>query len=106
MLQELQPYLSALIATVALAVSIITASKKALRDKMRWLADRIDVLEDRCTKIEGTLAHLPDKDSTHRLETAVTELQGQINVIAERVKPISSIADRLQEFLLEKARSS
>lgn len=65
-------------------------------------ADRIDRLEDRVTRAESDIRHLPDKDKTHDLEKAIGALQGEVRVLSERIKPIAAISDRLQDAMLEK----
>jgi hypothetical protein len=39
----------------------------------------------------------------HSLESAVAKLSGDVGILAERVKPIVAIADRVQEAIFEKA---
>lgn len=65
---------------------------------------RFQLSEARLTKIESDLAHLPDREQTHRLEIAVERLTGGLAMLDERLKPVAAISDRLQEFLLEQAR--
>ena len=54
--------------------------------------------------IEGEIKHLPDRTTTHRMELAMSEINGKLNVMAERLKPIEAIGERLQETLMEQAR--
>lgn len=103
-LQTVAPWFSGLVALLALAISLAGARNKALTDKLARHSTRIDDLETRATKIEQTLTHLPNKDATHDLKVSIEQLRADIRVIAARVEPIASIADRLQEFLLEKAK--
>lgn len=71
----------------------ITAAKKTLVDHDR-----------RIQAIEGEIKHLPDRETTHRMELAMSEINGKLNVMAERLKPIEAIGERLQETLMEQAR--
>lgn len=75
---------------------------KALKDNdIKPLRDKVERLEDRTAKIEGEMAHLPDKDSSHRMEMAIARLEGQLAVMDERLKPVSAIAARLQDYVME-----
>jgi hypothetical protein len=65
---------------------------------------RFHLAEARLLKAESDLAHLPDRTQTHRLELAVERLNGRMETLDERLKPVAAISDRLQEFLLEQAR--
>lgn len=63
---------------------------------------RVDRLEDRVTKTEAEIAHLPNKDATHHLELTMAEMRGELRTLAERIKPIAAISDRIQEAMVEK----
>jgi hypothetical protein len=129
-ISALAPWASAIVALVALVVSLAGNRSKAHAAKIRTIEERLDVkagkqdvaeivtglssrteaqamridrLEDRTIKIEECLEHLPDKDVTHRLEMSLTELRGEMRVLAERIKPISAISERLQDAILERA---
>ncbi|MPZ57601.1 MAG: DUF2730 family protein [Rhizobiales bacterium] len=103
-LGTLAPWGSTLVALVALGVAIAGNRSKAMSEKMRWLADRVDKVEDRATAIETRLEHLPAKETTHRLEVSMTELRAEVAVLAERIKPVAAVSERLQEFLLDEVK--
>lgn len=65
---------------------------------------RFQLVESRIQSVEATVEHLPDRDSAHRLELAVEKLNGRIETLDERLKPVAAIADRMQEILLEQAK--
>lgn len=67
-------------------------------------AIRIDRIEDRTASVEGEMRHLPDKQTTHRLELAISDMRGEMRAMGEKLSPVAAIADRLQEFLLEQAK--
>lgn len=75
---------------------------------------RFSLIEMSMAKIDEALKHIPDREQSHRLELAITQLSGRldamdqrvsgkIETLDERLKPVSAISDRLQEFLLEQA---
>jgi Protein of unknown function (DUF2730) len=68
----------------------------------RDTAGRVDRLEDRVTRVESEIEHLPDKDVTHRLEIALTQMNGEMAAMKESIKPISAMAARIQEAIIEK----
>lgn len=129
MISELKDWLSVLATAVALAsllYTFLTRSGKEAGEKVaelqkqtlaalgdiqkqitKSLEDRdrkIDQLEDRVSRVEGELRHLPDRATVHRMEIGITEMKGDMKAIAERLGPVAAIADRLQEFLLEQAK--
>jgi hypothetical protein len=68
------------------------------------LINRVGLVEDSVIRLERDIAHLPDKDITYRLELAIAQLNGKVEVMSERLKPVSAIAERLQEAELERVR--
>lgn len=69
------------------------------------LAARLDILEDRVSRVEGNVEHLPDKDETHKMALAISDMRGEMKAISERLTPIAATSERLQEFLLEQAKN-
>jgi archaellum component FlaC len=78
---------------------------KASREQVGVLAGKIDLVEDRVTIVENDMRHLPDKDTTHRLEVSISEMRGEMRGLTEKIKPIAAIADRWQEVVMEKVMS-
>jgi hypothetical protein len=61
---------------------------------------RLDAAEARLGKVEVEMQHMPTRDGAHRLELAVSELNGKMSVLDERLKPVTAIAERMQEMML------
>jgi flagellar capping protein FliD len=91
---------SVLVALLALTISIINARSADLKKFLRDLDQDVDTLKLRMSSVEDHLKHLPDKEATHRLENTMARLEGELKVMAESLKPVARISDRLQEFLL------
>jgi hypothetical protein len=75
---------------------------KASKDQVGVLAGKLDIVEDKVTVVQNDLKHLPDKETTHRLELSIGEMRTEMRGLTERVKPISAIADRIQDAIMEK----
>lgn len=88
----------------SIAVSLGTIVYAWLTRTGREAHDKVEKLEDRVSRLEGEFNHLPDRDSVHRMELSLSELRGELKAMSERLTPVSAIADRLQEFLLEAAK--
>jgi predicted nucleic acid-binding protein len=80
----------------------IAAVERQVMSVQGLLNSRLDVVEDRVVKVEATMAHLPSKDTTHHLELSMAEMRGELRTLAERIKPIAAISDRIQDAVLEK----
>lgn len=101
---------SAVVAITALIVAVYNrrseetrAAIDAVDGRVRDADQDIDLLKNRMHAVEEHIKHLPDAGTTHRLEKTMVELQGQLAVMGERLKPVAAIGDRLQEFLLQQA---
>nr|WP_284701211.1 DUF2730 family protein [Rhodoplanes tepidamans] len=68
------------------------------------MAGRIDDVTHRVTKVEDEIAHMPDRETTHRLELSIAEMRGEMKTLAERMKPVAAISERLQELMLQEGR--
>lgn len=78
---------------------------RASKEHVSSVAEKLDKLEDRTTRIESEMKHLPDNGTVNRLEQRIAEMSTQVGVLAARIEPVSRVADRLQEKLLESVGS-
>lgn len=108
---------SALLSLVTLTYVIISARSKASNDKVAKLEgivegrasksvveaieERVRGVERQQIEMESNLSHLPDRETTHRLEMAIARLDGRMETMDERLKPIAAMGNRLTDFLLE-----
>jgi hypothetical protein len=115
---EIAAWLSCAVSVCTLAYTIISNRTKAAYSKVRdiektlafksdaavvaAIAGKVDLLEDRATRFETELAHLPDKDTAHKLEVSLAALTGKVDALTERIKPVTAMADRIQEALIER----
>lgn len=114
-LAHILPWLSPTVALAALAYTITSNRSRAAKQEFEKFredtslreaatAAKVEVLEDRVSKMEGELRHLPAKDDVHQVQLALKELQGEVKGLATQITPIGKIADRLQEYLIDHAR--
>lgn len=83
----------------------ITGRDKATQKELRDLRDDLQNMERRISRAESEMAHLPDKESVHRVELAVSGMRGDLRTISESWKPVGKTVQRLEEFLLEMGNS-
>lgn len=111
--QEMLPWTGLALAIIALlghAKGYFSSGEKTLVSRLVKAEKDIDEAEEqlaeqdrRIQAVEGEIKHLPDRETTHRMELAMTEISGKLNVMAERLKPIEAIGERLQNTLLSRA---
>lgn len=66
--------------------------------------DRMDRHEARLASVEQTLRDMPQRKDVHELQLLLVEMRGQIMQLDERLKPVASIAERMQDLLIEQGR--
>lgn len=113
--KDLLPWLSLVVAVAALVMPYLTNRSKDLDKKIEGKADailvgtlagKLDLVEDRVTVVENDLKHLPDKETTHRLEMSIGDMRAEMRGLAEKMKPIAAIAERVQDAVMEKVMAS
>ncbi len=104
---EISQYLGLALAVIALlghAKGYFSSGEKTLTERTKKAEEKLIEHDRRIQSVEGEIKHLPDRETTHRMELAMSEINGKLNVMAERLKPIEAIGERLQETLMEQAR--
>jgi hypothetical protein len=114
------PWIAVAISAASLAYTILTGRSKkyderlkAIEEKHKYDHDALslkvgtvvaaaELLQDRVIVIENDMKHLPDKEVTHRLERAILEMRGEVGRLTEQVRPISHMASRMQDAMMEK----
>jgi hypothetical protein len=94
------------VAVVLLSTKFVTREAHAAalgeRDgRIKALADKVELLDDRVFRVEADIKHLPDKDTAHRMEMAISRLEGRLETMDERLKPVASMATRMQDFMMD-----
>lgn len=111
-INDFAPWIAIALSAAALLYSIFKGQSRHTSEKFKSLDVKIgtvvatvDLIESRVTVVENEITHLPDKDVTHRLEMALANMGSELARLSERVKPIASMADRMQEAMMEKVMS-
>ena len=89
----------------AKAQADVAELSRKVEDFNRTLTGKVDAVEERIAVIESEMGHLPNREMVHAMELAFRDLKGEVAVLVARVGPIAQTSERLQQFLLEQARS-
>lgn len=106
---EIQVWFAIGVAALSLGTTIynlLTSGSRKNEKEIQLLQTQENELVKRVDYLENALANLPDRDAVHRIEIALEKMGSQIGVLDERLKPISSTTNRLNELLLDQARKS
>lgn len=60
--------------------------------------------EQRISKVENDLAHLPNAETVHQLQLTIMEIKGQMGVMAKSAEATERTTRRVEDFLMQKGR--
>ena len=60
--------------------------------------------EHRLAKVENDLSHMPNTETVHQLQLAITEMKGNMSVMAKSSEATERTTRRVEEFLMQKGR--
>lgn len=84
--------------------NIMSSGSRANTKRLDDHADRLQSHGNRLQALEMGQQQLPSSKDFHDLDVRMTKLQGAMEVLTERLKPVESIAERLQEAMIEQGR--
>lgn len=96
--------------------TLLSAGEKKLDERLGKVEGKAIEYDRRIQSLENEVKHLPDRDTTHRIEMTMTQIMGRLDAqdaalagrfsaMDERLKPIQAIGERLQDVLIEQARN-
>ncbi len=95
---------SALLSTAAIVLSITGPRSRASAQAHKELSAEVATLKTDVVAMRSDIEHLPDAAATHRQELLISELTAKVEVLGERLKPVSEATKRIQEWLLDQSK--
>lgn len=107
--------LSALLSFATTIWNMLNAGAKKNAARLDELFDKVSEISDsfqsktaemdrHLQRHDDRLSVMPSIEMMHRLEMAIGRLEGDLGKIDERLKPVASIAERMQELLLAQSQ--
>jgi len=99
--------LAEIMSSIALIGSIIAFLRRPgdrAAEAVAAVTTKVEGLEERVAVVESELEHLPDRELVHAMELSLRDLQGEMKVLVERIKPIAATSARLEAFLLDQGK--
>lgn len=78
---------------------------RAMAADAKTLDQRLDTLEGGVALLKNEIGHLPTASTFMATQLEIKEIHGQMNVLVERIKPIYSTTERMQDFLVELSKA-
>lgn len=96
---------------------IISSGEKKLEDRLVKAESKLIDHDRRIQTVESDMKHLPDKETTHRIEmTMITivgrldkqdaTLDGRFSAMDAQLKPIQAIGERLNDVLVDQMKKA
>ncbi len=82
----------------------INSGEKQLKDDVSAHTTTLTDHDRRIQTLENEIKHLPDRESQHRMEISLAEMNGRFAALEEKLKPIAATSERLHELLMEQAK--
>jgi NADH dehydrogenase FAD-containing subunit len=97
-IQPLMPWLSFFALVISVGSSVTMFMTSGAKKNATTLSDH----ESRISKVENDIKHMPDKESVHKLQLDLTEMKGQIGIMAKSSEVTERTTRRVEEFLLSR----
>uniref|UniRef100_A0A7C1SX08 DUF2730 family protein n=1 Tax=Agrobacterium albertimagni TaxID=147266 RepID=A0A7C1SX08_9HYPH len=97
------PWVSGLISIITLLTllkNILSSGEKKLGEDLSEAKKTLIAHDRRIQFVEGEIKHLPNKDTVNKLQVDMTELKGDIALIAKSSEATERATRRVEEFLL------
>lgn len=120
---DLAPLMSWIVAAMTivnfaiLLKGILSSGEKKLEERAAKHEAKLVDHDRRIQTIENDMKHLPDKETTHRIEMTMltivgrldkqdATLEGRFSSMDERLKPIQAIGERLNDVLVDQMKKA
>ncbi|OKP69616.1 hypothetical protein BTE77_27895 [Ensifer adhaerens] len=96
-LQNLMPWLSFTALAISIGTSITTFFTSGAKSNAAKLAEH----DQRLSTLENDMKHMPDKESVHKLQLDLAEMNGHLAVLAKSTEATERTTRRMEEYLLK-----
>lgn len=80
--------------------SLFSSGSKKNAERLEAHSAQLAAHDQRLGRVEHVIADIPSQRDFHELETKMVQLSGALEVMAERMKPLEAITERLQEWVI------
>ena len=84
--------------------TIFSGPSKKNGTKITDIETRLNAQELEVQRLRDKVEALPSSQMMHRLELALARMEGHIDRLDERLKPVTAIAERMQDLLIEQGK--
>lgn len=81
----------------------LTAGSRSNATELLAAGERLDAHDRRIQSVEQEIRHMPDRETVHRLELTMKDMQTQIAAMAASAEATERTARRVEQFLIDRA---
>jgi uncharacterized coiled-coil protein SlyX len=96
--------LSSLVSFGTVVWNIFSGPSKKNSSAIVELTARLGAQDVEVQRLRDKVEALPNASMMHRLELALARMEGHIDRLDERLKPVTAIAERMQDLLIEQGK--
>jgi len=96
--------LSTLLSFATTVWNLVNSGAKQNGRRIGELEHLFEALGREVARLGDKVGQMPDQGMMHRLELSLARMEGHIDRLDERLKPVAAIAERMQEVLIEQGR--
>jgi uncharacterized coiled-coil protein SlyX len=96
--------LSTLVSFGTVIWNIFSGPSKRNHTKLTDIETRMAAQETEIQRLRDKVEAMPNTSIIHRLELALARMEGHIDRLDERLKPVTAIAERMQDLLIEQGK--
>lgn len=91
---------SASVAVFAIIYTLVSARSRATKETVERIEQRLREAEQHLNQITGDIRHMPKANEVHQIMMSLTRIEGRLETMEERLKPLESITSRMQDYLI------
>lgn len=84
--------------------SLLSSGSRANRTMLEAHEAALNTLEGRIAAVEQSLRILPSTGDLHKIELALSRMEGELGIMGQRLQPVAAIAERMQEMLIQQSK--
>lgn len=84
--------------------NVFSSPARRQADRIEAQGKRIEDIDRAVQRLEVEISAMPSTTTMHELEVMLVRVEGRLDTLNERLQPVSSIAERMQEWMLENGK--
>jgi len=105
-MEQLKEYAGLLAVLISIGSTVwlwLTAGSRSNTDELRKVGEALDGHDRRIQSVEQEIKHMPSRETVHKLELTMKDMQTQLAAMAASSEATERTARRVEQFLIDRA---